>query len=132
MILSRSLTHIFDSNRYHSYEKTTHLKDPVPYNLTVYKGWKNVVISRQFSEFVLTHPVAQNLREWTKDMEIPDESFFSTLARINNITQDKESGNFTVIQNHVNKLKLEEGLCPRQCDIFTSNAKEIVLGISIA
>lgn len=52
-------------------------------------------------------------------MEIPDESFFSTLARINNITQDKDSGNFTVIQNHVNKLKLEEGLCPRQCDIFT-------------
>ena len=77
-----------------------------------------MVISRQFSEFVLKHPVAQTLREWTKDMEIPDESFFSTLARITNITQDGKSGNFTVLQNHINELKLNEGLCPRHCDSF--------------
>ena len=113
VVFRTSFTHIFDSHRYHSYEKTSHLKEPVPYNLTVYKGWKNVILSHSFSQFVLTHPVALKLREWTKDMEIPDEGFFSTLARITKITRNRETGNFSVVQNHVNELHLKKGLCPR-------------------
>ena len=106
-IFRRSLTHVLDSNRYHSYEKTTSLKSPVPCNMTVYKGWKNVIMSRNFSNFTLHHPVAKIFRDWTKDMEIPDEEFFPTLARITKI--QKTHGNYTVTQNHVDRLPMKKG-----------------------
>lgn len=99
---------------YSSYERTMNLKSPPPYNMTIYKGWKNVILSRNFSTFVLTHPVAKTFREWTKDMEIPDEEFFATLARITNVAKiDKEDGNYLVKQTHVKALPIKAGLCTR-------------------
>ena len=73
---------------------------PPPYNLTIYKGWKNVILSRNFATFTLTHPVAKAFRKWTQDIEIPDEEFFATLARITKIEKDP-TGNYLVEQTHV-------------------------------
>ena len=122
---SQSFSSFFPSQqRYHSYERTMNLKSPAPFNLTVYKGWKNVVLSRNFSAFALTHPISKTFREWTKDMEIPDEEFFATLARITSVKKTqvgpssnnddyKKGGNYIVEQTHVKELPIKRGLCPR-------------------
>ena len=39
-------------------------KGPPPYNLTVMKGTKNVIISKAFSQFVTTHQVATDYFHW--------------------------------------------------------------------
>ena len=110
---SQSSFAFFNSQqRYHSYERTMNLKSPAPFNLTVYKGWKNVVLSRNFSAFALTHPISKTFREWTKDMEIPDEEFFATLARITRV-KNYGGGNYIVEQTHVKELPIKRGLCPR-------------------
>jgi hypothetical protein len=57
-------------------------KSPPPFNLTIYKGVKNIILSRNLAEFVINDPVAKIFREWTKDMEIPDEHFMHSLCRI--------------------------------------------------
>ena len=50
-------------------------------------------------------------------MAVPDESFFATLARITKISQDKNTGNYTVKQNLKNlgegRHYVKPGLCPR-------------------
>ena len=93
--------------------------------MTVFKGIKSVILSNQFSKFVITHPVSKAFREWTKDIEIPDEAFFSTLAQIRDITQDKHTGNYSVKQNQYNlegkdskkyvRQFVKQGFCPRHC-----------------
>jgi len=104
-------------HRYLSSQKTMKLKAPVPYNMTVFKGNKCVILSKQFSKFVISHPISKKFREWTKDMAVPDESFFATLARITKISQDKNTGNYTVKQNLKNlgesRHYVKPGLCPR-------------------
>ena len=105
---SRSYKTYVADNRYNSYERTEILRPPPPYNLTIYKGWKNVILSRKFAKFALSHPIAQNLKEWTKDMEIPDEEFFPTLARITKYHQ-LPNGNFNITQNHQDELSLVKG-----------------------
>jgi ABC-type molybdate transport system substrate-binding protein len=57
-------------------------KSPPPFNLTIYKGVKNIILSRHFAEFVINDPVAKIFRDWTKDMSIPDEHFIHSLCRI--------------------------------------------------
>ena len=85
--------------------------------MTVFKGNKCVILSKQFSKFVISHPISKKFREWTKDMAVPDESFFATLARITKISQDKNTGNYTVRQNLKNlgesRHYVKPGLCPR-------------------
>ena len=102
---------------YHCYKKTNNLKGPVPYNMTVFKGYKGVILSKEFAKFVITHPVPQALREWLKDVQIPDEEFFSTLARITEINHDEKSDTYSVVQNKNNldnqRLYVKDGLCPR-------------------
>lgn len=61
-------------------------KRPPPFNLTIYKGQKNVVLTRKFANFILHHPVAVGFRRWCDDMLIPDESFYSTLVHIKKIS----------------------------------------------
>ena len=85
--------------------------------MTVFKGNKCVILSKQFSKFIISHPVSKSFREWTKDTAMPDESFFASLARITEITQDKNTGNYSVKQNLYNLTEerryVKPGLCPR-------------------
>ena len=85
--------------------------------MTVFKGNKCVILSKQFSKFVISHPISKKFREWTKDMNAPDESFFATLARITKISQNKSTGHYTVKQNLKNleesRHYVKPGLCPR-------------------
>ncbi len=53
----------------------------MPHSLTVYKGMKNVAVTRDFSHFLLEHPVAIEFYKWAEDVRVPDEFFFQTLAR---------------------------------------------------
>lgn len=71
--------------------QTEKLKDPPPFNLTIYKGQKNVILSRTFVDFVLDHEVALAFLRWCEDMLIPDEAFYSTLIRIKNVKQISDS-----------------------------------------
>ena len=57
-------------------------KAPAPYNLSFYKGIKSYCLPRQFVQFLLFHPVAQEFLEWSKTTAIPDEMVVPTLARI--------------------------------------------------
>ena len=46
-----------------------------PHNFTIMNGLINVVISREFSEFVLTNKYVKDLIEWSKDMAVPHEMY---------------------------------------------------------
>ena len=81
--------------------KRTHFaKPPPPFGLSLFKGVKNVLIERQinrekihlivvspcfifrdFSSFLLFHPVAREFRSWLESAIAPEEYFFATLAR---------------------------------------------------
>ena len=41
-------------------------KSPPPFNLTVMKGTKNIIISKNFSNFLTTNSVATDFFHWTK------------------------------------------------------------------
>ena len=57
----------------------------VPHNLKIYKGSRYVLISREFTTFLLENPIAQNFRHWIKDTSASDESYIQSLARIQDI-----------------------------------------------
>ncbi len=57
-------------------------KEPVPYNLTICKGVKNVLLNRPTVEFLVYDRVAIDLYNWLQDVEAPEENFYSTLIRI--------------------------------------------------
>jgi N-acetyllactosaminide beta-1,6-N-acetylglucosaminyltransferase len=76
-----TMSHIMEPDR-PTLTRTGIKKSPPPFNLTIYKGSKNVILSRNFAEFVIKNPVAKIFREWTKDMSVPDEHFIPTLYRI--------------------------------------------------
>ena len=54
---------------------------PPPYNLTLFKGIKSYRLPRVFVEFLLTHPVAREFLDWTRNTVIADEHTVQTLAR---------------------------------------------------
>ena len=49
-----------------SFQKANYAKGPPPYNLTILKANKNVIISKKFANFLLTHPVATDYFHWIK------------------------------------------------------------------
>lgn len=55
--------------------------------MKVYKGYKNSILSRDFVNFSLSHPVAKEFLEFLKDAKISDELFFPTLSRIEKIEE---------------------------------------------
>ena len=61
--------------------RTNFSKSPPPFGLTVYKGMKNVVVGRNFSRFLLEHPVSIEFYRWLQEVRVPDEFFYQTLAR---------------------------------------------------
>ncbi len=57
-------------------------KEPPPFGLTIFKGSKYVILnSESVHNFVHGH-VAKSLREWLKDVSMPEEFFFATMSRI--------------------------------------------------
>ena len=64
-------------------KKQTNLRlRPPPYNLTLFKGLKNVILHRNFVDFLLDSEVAKHFYDWVKDTNIPDETYIQTLARV--------------------------------------------------
>ena len=55
------------------------------------KGYKNVIIRRDFADFLMYHPVAESVKEFFKDAAIPDEHVYATLGRIEQIVERKNS-----------------------------------------
>ena len=50
-------------------ERGTRTKDilrPVPFNLTIFKGQRGVVLSRNYTKFILEDPVAKTFQKWIK------------------------------------------------------------------
>ena len=64
-------------------------KEPPPHNIKMFKGYKNVALTRKTAHFVIHHPIVKQFRNWLVDTLIPDESFYATLTRI--IRFDPES-----------------------------------------
>ncbi|XP_029906966.1 beta-1,3-galactosyl-O-glycosyl-glycoprotein beta-1,6-N-acetylglucosaminyltransferase 7 [Myripristis murdjan] len=57
-------------------------KSPPPHSLQVYFGTAYYALTREFVDFVLESPVAQDLLEWSKDTFSPDEHYWVTLNHI--------------------------------------------------
>ena len=49
--------------------------DPVPFNLTIYKGSKSYRLPRIFVSFLFDHPVAIRLIEWSKHMLVRNKNY---------------------------------------------------------
>ncbi|CAI9722394.1 beta-1,3-galactosyl-O-glycosyl-glycoprotein beta-1,6-N-acetylglucosaminyltransferase-like [Octopus vulgaris] len=52
---------------------------PPPHGIKPIKGSVHVVVQRGFVDYALNSPVAKDLLEWTKTVQIPDELYFATL-----------------------------------------------------
>ena len=65
-------------------------KSEPPYQLKIFKGYKNVIIRRDFATFLIYHPVAKALEEYLHDVVIPDELIYATLSRIEDIEKSNE------------------------------------------
>ena len=60
---------------------------PVPLNLTLFKGQRGVILSRNFTKFILEDSVSKSFRKWIKDTAVPEESYLQTLVRITKINK---------------------------------------------
>merc|ERR1719342_878809 len=67
---------------------------PIPFNLTIYKGAKAWKLPREFVQFLLTHPVANEFLEFCKYTYIPDETVIATLSRISDMIPNQNSSGF--------------------------------------
>ena len=56
--------------------------DPPPYNLTIFKGYKENILSRQSASFFIRSQMAQDFLNWLYDTACPEEFFYATLARV--------------------------------------------------
>jgi len=62
-------------------QQTEQLKDDVPHNLTLSKGSTHIAARREFVDFALNDRRAQDFLHWLRDTQIPDETFFNSLNR---------------------------------------------------
>ena len=67
---------------YKFFTRTKQLKDPPPYNMTLFRSDISFIATRSFAEFVVTSNVSRALLEWAKDTRSPDEFFWATLDRL--------------------------------------------------
>ena len=83
-------------------DKPVQTKDPlppIPHNLTVFKGLKNVVLNRTFAEFLVSdNQVVRDFLDWAKEMSVPDESFYSTFIRVDMEKLKRSRHNFNVLE----------------------------------
>ena len=63
------------------------LKLKPPYQLKIFKGYKNVMIRRDFAQFIIYHPVAKKIEEYMTDTLIPDEHIYATMSRIKRVEE---------------------------------------------
>ena len=61
------------------YWRTNTLKDPAPQNFLVHKGSTHIAAVRGFVGWALYDQRAVDLRDWMRDIRVPDEHFFNTL-----------------------------------------------------
>ena len=59
--------------------------------MKIFKGYKNVMIRRDFAKFLIYHPVAKAFEEYMKDTLIPDEHIYATMSRIKRIEEISKS-----------------------------------------
>ncbi|KAL3886794.1 hypothetical protein ACJMK2_026766 [Sinanodonta woodiana] len=52
---------------------------PPPHNITATKGSVHVIVNRDFVDYVIHNPIAQDFLNWTRYVGVPDETFFSSL-----------------------------------------------------
>ena len=72
--------------------------DPVPFNLTIFKGIKSHRLPRAWVRWLLTHPVARAFTSWSRTSALPDEMVVPTLARVS-LALQREDGSWLVEQN---------------------------------
>lgn len=46
------------------------------------KGCKNVILTKEFVDFVTEDPLSFELYNWLQDTSVPDEHFYSTIATV--------------------------------------------------
>ena len=63
------------------------LKSKPPYKMQIFKGYKNVMIRRDFATFLIHHPVAKAMEEFMHDTIVPDEHIYATMSRIKHIDE---------------------------------------------
>ncbi|PVD27135.1 hypothetical protein C0Q70_12287 [Pomacea canaliculata] len=52
---------------------------PTPHGIILVKGAVHIAVNRDFVDYVLHSPVAQDFLNWTRRVHIPDETFFASL-----------------------------------------------------
>ncbi|KAL3886797.1 hypothetical protein ACJMK2_026769 [Sinanodonta woodiana] len=52
---------------------------PPPHNITTTKGSVHVIVNRDFVDYVIHNPIAQDFLNWTRKVDFPDETFFTSL-----------------------------------------------------
>ncbi|PVD27137.1 hypothetical protein C0Q70_12289 [Pomacea canaliculata] len=52
---------------------------PAPHGIIPVKGAVHIVVNRDFVDYVLHSPVAQDFLNWTRRVDVPDETFFASL-----------------------------------------------------
>lgn len=60
-------------------------KEPPPFGLKIFKGYKNVILRRDMVNFFINHPISKTFLQYVQDIKIPDEHFYATLVRIENV-----------------------------------------------
>ena len=63
------------------------IKPQPPYKLRIFKGYKNVILRRDFANFLINHPVSLAMQEFMKDTMVPDEHTYATMSRIKHIDE---------------------------------------------
>ena len=71
--------------------------DPVPFQLSIFKGIKSHRLPRAWVRWLLTHPVPQAFVSWAETSALPDEMLVPTLARVSLVLQ-QEDGSWLVEQ----------------------------------
>ena len=51
----------------------------MPHGFNIAKGSTHMAVTREFVEFAVHDPRAQDLLHWMSDIKVPDEHFFQTL-----------------------------------------------------
>ena len=56
---------------------------PPPYNLTIFKGHKDVALTRSSAEFFMTSKLGKGFLSWlSSGVGFPEEFFFATMTRV--------------------------------------------------
>ena len=85
---------------------------PAPYNLKPCKGLKNAFLSRSFADFAIHHEISQQFRLWVSFTDVPDETFFPTLARIKDVKEISPQ-NYNITLDSQDQVPIIPGLRPR-------------------